>query len=217
MARAWHRAHITRYCCWRRACSRSLAKHKHASPPPVYSYCRPGVHLFDPHWESAETPEPGGDPLGTLTRLHAILHNDTHTCPEACRAHVARIISVHVRGRFALRQLRAAGPGGWGVLRWLAEGYPEARGLLELVEEEEVRVGGDYLAGSYLMMLLTRLFDAVHDMLDGVVDGDGDGGAMEEGGLGWVVVAVVMVVAVGGVVGCKGGGLPAKVWGSKHG
>lgn len=133
-------------------------------PPSVYSHCHPGVHLFDPHW--GEDGEPGGDPLGTLTRLHAALHGDKATCNEACWQHLLRVVSVHVRGRVALQRLRGAGHARV-VLTELAGRFAEARGLLALVDGDGIR-DGDFLAASFLMMLLTRMFAALHDVADAV-------------------------------------------------
>lgn len=139
------------------SCGDDFAQHT------AYSRCHPGVHVFDPHWGGTE--EPGGDPLGTLTRLHAALHGDAAVCDDACRQHLLRVVSVHIRGRVALQRLREAGDAR-GVLRLLAGRFAEARGLLALVDGDGAVQHGDYLAGSYLMMILTRMFGELHDAAD---------------------------------------------------
>ncbi len=145
--------------------------------------------------------------MGTITRLYAVLQKDVQTCDAACQHHLMRVITVHVRGRFALQQLRALkhNHSQMQVLRKLAEVYPEARGLLDLVHEEGMRVGGDYLAGSYLMMLLTRLFDAMHDAGsdENSVVGGGEVGAANSTPRMFLWAIAVLTVACWNVLHCK--------------
>ncbi|KAK9847910.1 hypothetical protein WJX84_006722 [Apatococcus fuscideae] len=77
---------------------------------PGYGYFRKHIRMFDPGWQGAQvkgiededTQDHGNDPVGVIERLHKAFRGE---CDAECDDQLQHIITVHIRSRYADREV----------------------------------------------------------------------------------------------------------------